>query len=137
MAITAEKKLGHNTAFKQGSTTIGMMKTIQPPGYDRGEVDVTTLDSTIMDFIPGDPPEITQITLNHIWVSGLTAQELLDTAVAARTNDTYSIVFNGWSTVRTATFTAYTISVKPDSVESKNPYMRTVVLRPTSVVTWS
>lgn len=137
MAITAEKRLGHNTAFKQGATTIGLMKTIQPPGYDRGEVEVTTLDSTIMDFIPGNPPEITQITLNHIWVSGLTAQELLDTAVSAGTNDTYSIVYNSWTTVRTATFTAYCISVVPDSVESKNPYMRVVTLRPTSIVTWS
>src|SRR5690348_3298415 len=98
MTISAEKKLGHNTAFKQGATTIGQMKTIQPPGYVRDRVDVTTLDSTIADFVPGDPPEITTMTLSQIWVSGLTAHELLDTAVSAKTNDTYSIVYNGWTT---------------------------------------
>ena len=137
MAITAEKKLGHNTTFKQGATTIGQMKTIQPLGYTREKIDVTTLDSTITDFIPGDPPELSEITLSQIWVSGLTAHELLDTAVSAKTNDTYSIVFNGWSTVRTATFTAYVMSVVPSQIESKNPYMRDVTLVPTSTVTWS
>lgn len=137
MTISAEKKLGHNTAFKQGATTIGYMKTIQPPGYVRDRVDVSTLDSAIADFVPGDPPEITPVQLSQIWVSGLTAHELLDTAVAAKTNDTYSIVFNGWTTVRTATFTAYTLEVKPSQVESKNPYMRDVMLSPTSVVTWT
>lgn len=137
MTISFEKKLGHNSVFKQGSTTIGGFKTIQPPGYDRERVDVTTLDSTIADFIPGDPPEITPVTLNGIWVSGLTAHELLDTAVSAKTNDTYSIVYSGWTTVRTATFTAYCINVTPDGIESKSPYSRAVTLSPTSAVTWS
>lgn len=137
MTISFEKKLGHNTTFKQGSTTIGGMKTIQPPGYVREKVDVTTLDSSITDFVPGDPPEITEISLSGIWVSGLTAHELLDTAVSAKTNDTYSIVYNGWTTVRTGTFTAYCISVVPSQIESKNPYMRDITLVPTSVVTWT
>lgn len=137
MTISAEKRLGHNTAFKQGATTIGLMKNIKPPGYDRGEVDVTTLDSSIQDFIPGDPPEVTEVLLSGIWVQGLTAQELLETSATSKSNDTYSIVFNGWSTVRTATFTAYVTKTDPSQVESKNPYMKDIRLRPTSTITWS
>ena len=137
MTISFEKKLGHNTTFKQGSTTIGGAKTIQPPGYSRDKVDVTTLDSSIADFLPGDPPEIGEVTVSGIWVSGLTAHELLDASVSGKTNDTYSIVYNGWTTVRTATFTAYCINVTPAQIESKNPYMRDITLVPTSTVTWS
>lgn len=137
MTISAEKKLGHNTQFKQSTTAIAQPKTIQIPGYDRGEVDVTTLDSTIMDFIVGDPPEITPVEISYIWVNGLTSQELLQTSVSAKTNDTYSIVVNSWTTARTATFTAYATSVIPEDVESKSPMMNKVRLRPTSTVTWS
>src|SRR5215510_14880395 len=125
MVIAAEKKLGHNTTFKQGATTIAQVRTIKIAGYDRDEVDVTTLDSTIMDFIPGDPPEITEVTIEYIWVNGLTSQELLQTSVQARTNDTYSIVVNSWSTARTATFTAYCTRVDPQEVASKNPMTNT------------
>lgn len=137
MTISAEKKLGHNTTFKQGSTTIAQVKRIKIPGYDRGEVEVTTLDSTIAEFEPGDPPEVKQGEVDYIWVGGLTSQELLQTSVQAKTNDTYSIVVNAWSTVRTATFTAKMISVNPADVESKNPMTNNAVLRPTSVITWS
>lgn len=137
MTISFEKKLGHNTTFKQGATTIGGSKTIQPPGYSREKVNVTALDSSIEDFVLSDPPEIGEVTISGFWVSGLTAHELLDTSVSAKTNDTYSIVYNGWTTVRTATFTAYCASVVPSQIESKNPYMRDITLVPTSTVTWT
>ena len=137
MAISAEKRLGHSTVFKQSVTTIAQIETINIPGYSRGEVDVTTLDSTIMDFIPGDPPEITEVNLSGIWVSGLTSQELLQTAVATGTNDSYSILVASWTTDRTATFSAYVTEVKSNEIASKNPMKFTARLRPTTVITWS
>lgn len=137
MTISAEKKLGHATVLKQSTTAIAQIRRIKPPGYDRDEVDVTTLDSTIMDFIPGDPPEITELTLDAIWVNGLASQELLQTAVAARTNDSYSIVISSWTTSRTGTFTAYVTRVDPQDIQSKDPLMFSARLRPTSTVTWA
>jgi hypothetical protein len=135
MTISAEKKIGHNTAFKQGATTIQQCTRIKIPGYDRGEVDVTSLDSTIQDFVVGDPPEITECTVDLIWVSGLTSQELIETSVRAKTNDTYSIVVSSWSTSRTFTFTAYATRTDPQDIQSKNPMAVQYRLRPTSVVT--
>jgi len=137
MTISAEKKLGHNTAFKQGITTIAQIKSINIPGYSRGEVDVTTLDSTIMDFVPGNPPEITEVNLSAIWVEGLASQELLQTSARAGTNDTYSIVVQSWTTNKTATFTAYVTDFKPSDIQSKDPMMFTARLRPTSDITWT
>lgn len=137
MTISAEKKLGHNTTFKQGATTIVQMQSINIPGYKRDEVDVTTLDSTIMDFIPGDPPEVTGITISGIWVGGLASQELLYTSAAAKTNDTYSIVVNSWTTSRTATFTGYCVGWEPQEVSSKDPLRIQFTIRPTSVITWT
>ncbi len=135
MTISAEKKLGHNTLFKQSATTIAQCNKIKIPGYDRSDVDVTTLDSTIMDFVPGDPPEITECLVEGIWVSGLTSQELIETSVRAKTNDTYSIVVNSWTTSRTFTFTAYVTRTDPQDIQSKNPMAFAYRLRPTSVVT--
>ena len=137
MTISAEKKLGHNTLFKQSTTAIAQIQRIKPAGYNRGDVDVTTLDSTIMDFIPGDPPEITEVEVEGVWVNGLSSQELLQTAVAAMTNDTYSVVIQSWTTDRTGTFTAYVTNVQPADIQSKNPLMFTATLRPTSTVTWT
>lgn len=137
MAISAEKKLGHSTIFKQASTTIAQLTRIKPPGYDRGEVEVTDLASTIAEFIPGDPPEITEALVDGIWVGGLASQELLQTAAAAKTNDTYSVVISSWTTSRTGTFTAYVTMVDPNEIQSKNPLAFSARLRPTSVVTWT
>lgn len=135
MTISAEKKLGHNTQLKQGATTIAQVLSVKMPGYDRDEVEVTTLDSTIMDFIPGDPPEITEIIAELIWVSGLTSHELFTTSVTGKTNDAYSIVVQSWTTSRTFAFSAYCTRTDPQEVASKNPMRLSVRLRPTTVVT--
>ncbi len=135
MTISAEKKLGHNTVFKQSTTAIAQCTRIKIPGYDHGEVEVTTLDSTIKDFIPEDPVEITECTVDGIWVSGLASQELLQTAVTAKTNDTYNIVVSSWTTSRTFTFTGYVTMTDPQDVQSKNPMSISFRIRPTSVVT--
>jgi hypothetical protein len=135
MTISAEKKLGHGSVLKQTATPIAQLKKIQIPGYDRGEVDATTLDSTIQDFLPGDPPEITPIDIDAIWVGGLASQELIETSVRAKTNDTYVAIVSGWSTARTFTFTGYVTMTKPADVVSKDPMGVSYRIRPTSVVT--
>ena len=137
MTISAEKKLGHGTTFKQSSTTIAQTKTITPPGTKRDPIDVTTLDSTITDFIPSDPKEITQLKVSGVWVGGLTSQELLQSSVDSKSNDTYSVVISSWTTNRTGTFTAYCLEYQPGDIESKSPLTFNATLQPTSVVTWT
>lgn len=137
MTISAEKKLGHNTLFKQSTTAIAQVKTIKPPGTKRDDINVTTLDSTIEDFIPGDPKEVTPSNVSGIWVGGLASQELLQTSCDSSSDDTYSIVVQSWTTNRTGTFTAYCLEYDPQEISSKEALAFNATFRPTSVVTWS
>jgi len=137
MVISAEKKLGHNTTWSIGGTSVAQVQTIRIPGEKRDDIDVTTLDSTIMDFVPSDPPEITDIELSIIWVSGLTSHEAIQTAVHSKTNSTHVIVLNSLTTVRTATFSGYTLEMIPEEIASKNPLMSRIRIRPTTVITWT
>jgi hypothetical protein len=135
MTISAEKKLGHNTLFKQSTTPIVQCTRIKIPGYNHGEVEVTTLDSTIKDFIPEDPPEITECTVDGIWVSGLASQELAANVGRSEVERHLFIVVQSWTTSRTFTFTGYVTMTDPQDIQSKNPMSISFRIRPTSVVT--
>ena len=133
----AEKKIGHGTQLKQGSTVLSQIRNITPPAFSREEVPATTLDSDVEDTLPSDPPAVGEIQFEQIWTSGDNNHELLDTAAGSRSIDEYSIVLNGLTTVRTGTFSAWVKSIAPTQIDGKNCYARTVVMKLTTLVDWS
>jgi hypothetical protein len=135
MTISAEKKLGHNTTFKQGATTIQQCTRIKIPGYDRGEVDVTSLDSTIQDFVVGDPPEITECTVDLIWVSGLTSQELIETSVRAKTTTPIRLSFRAGQRAARSPSRPTRRGPTRKTFNPRTRWRSQYRLRPTSVVT--
>lgn len=131
----ATKKIGHGTVLKQGATTLSQIRNITPPVKSREEVPATTLDSTVEETLPSDPPAVGEIQFEQIWESGDTNHELLDTALGSKSIDEYSIVLNGVN--RTGTFDAWVKSIAPAQIDGKNCYARTVVMKLTTDIDWS
>lgn len=134
--MAAEKKIGHGTILKQGSTTLSQIRNITPPGGTREEVPATTFDSTVEETLPADPENCGELQFEQIWTKGETDHDLIDTAFNARTIDAYSIVYP-WSTAKTATFSGWVKSMSPATLQSKEVMARTVVIKLTTTITWT
>lgn len=135
MSLT-DKTIGHGTTFSFGGTTIARIRSITPPTKSREDVEATTLDSTIVDYHPSDPPDMGEVMLDLVWKPGETNDEILDTAFAAKTNGACVIGYPASVGVDDA-FTAYVKTLAPAVVESKTIISRQVTLKLTSAITRS
>lgn len=134
--MAAEKRIGHGATWKMGSTVIGQVRLITPPALTREDVDATTLDDGVKYNIPSDPEDPGEATIEQLWTSGNTNDELVDTDFNARTIAAHSITYP-LSTPRIATFNGWIKSITPGSLQGTDPIMRTIVVRLTTVITWS
>ena len=135
--MAQSKNIAHGiVTLKRGATTITFVRSIQPPTMSRDEVNATTLDNTVDYNIPGDPEDPGEVSLEMVWTSGDTNDELFDTDFAAETITSWSIVYAS-PISRTATFDAWVKSLSPANYESRTLITRTIVLRLTTIITWS
>jgi hypothetical protein len=133
MALT-DKTAGYGTTVKLGSDTIARVRSITPATLTRDDVEATTLDSTVEDFLAGDPPNVGELLLDLVWKPGATNDELLETAFAGKTNGSWTIVWPS-SINKTDAFTGYINQLAPAVVESKTVISRQVKIRLTSAIT--
>jgi len=135
--MAKEKKIGHGISIKLGSTTITQIRNLTPASISREDVDATTLDDTVGYNLPSDPEDPGEVSFDELWTSGDTNSELIDTDFNARTIATWSIVFSSWTQSRTASFSAWVKSISPAQVSGRDAMSRTIVLRLTTVITWT
>lgn len=137
--MAQSKNIGHGVTFARvtgGPTTIGQVRSITPPSQTRDEVEATDLDDTLKVFLAGSPPDQGQVAITMFWTSGDTNDELLDTDFAANTTASWKIVYPSPIT-RTATFSAFIVSLTPAEVTSQGVIERTAVFRLTTAITWT
>lgn len=133
------KNIGHGTVLSRvtaGPTAITQVRSITPPSFSREDVNATDLADGVDYNIPSDPEDPGEVTIDMYWTSGDTNDELFDTDFAARTIASWKIVYASPIT-RTATFNAWVKSLSPARFESRDVIIRTIVLRLTSVITWT
>lgn len=137
--MAQSKNIGHGCSVARvtgGPTTLGQVRSITPPAFSREDVNATTLDSTVAYNLPSDPEDPGELTIEMLWTSGDTNDELLDTDFAARTIASWKVVYPSPIT-RTATFDAWVKSLSPGVLVSNDVIMRTVTFRLTTVITWT
>lgn len=137
--MAQSKNIGHGCTFARvtaGPTTIGQVRSITPPTFSREDVNATTLDDVVQYNLPSDPEDPGEVTIEMLWTSGETNDELLDTDFGARTIASWKIVYPS-PISRTATFSAWVKSLSPGQLVSNDVIMRTATFRLTSAITWS
>ena len=137
--MAQSKNIGHGVLLHRVTgtpTQIGQVRSITPPSHSREKVPATDLDDTIQIFLAGSPPEIGEVSITMFWTSGEANDELLDTDFAAATIASWKIVYPAPIT-RTATFSAWIMSLTPAEVVSNGVIERTAVFVPTTVITWT
>lgn len=136
--MAQQKRITHGASVIRvtgGPTTMGQCRLIQPPEQSREKVDVTTLDSTITEYIPSDPEDMGELTAEFLWTDGETNDELLDTDFNARTTASWRISIP-LSVARTWTFDAWIMRLSPHTLEvGTNAIKRTVTWCLASAIT--
>lgn len=133
----AEKKIGATCSLKQGSTTLSQIISFDPPHETREEVEATTLDSTVRETLPAEPRDTGELSFVQAWTPGDTNHQLLDTAMASRTTDAYSIVWASLTVSKTDSFSAWVKELGGEQVTPKGLITRRVVLKLTTAITRS
>lgn len=137
--MAQSKNIGHGVTFARvtaGPTTIGQIRSIQPPSKSREKVPATDLDDTVQVFLSGSPPEIGEVAITMFWTSGEANDELLDTDFDAGTTASWKVVYPA-PISRTCTFSAWIMSLTPAEVVSNGTIERTAVFVPTTLLTWT
>lgn len=132
------KNICHGATFSRQTgtpTTIGQIRSITMPVKSRDEVEATDLDDTVRHFIPGDPEDPGEITIEYFWTPEDTVDILFDDDFDARTVASWRVGFANPS--KTATFDAWVKSMGGAVLESNNVLSRTIVMRLQSRITWA
>jgi hypothetical protein len=85
-------KTGNSTTIQIGATTIGDVVSIGGVSIATDAIEVTTLASTMKEFIPG-LQDAGEVTIGVNFYTGDAGQLALKTAALAKTTDTYIITF--------------------------------------------
>ena len=117
-------------------TQLANVLKITPPPATRDDVDMTTLESELMEFEPSDPPDFGELSCEIHWHPGQANSDIPDTLFAARTKCNWKIVFP-FSTPVNKTFQGWVKSLTPADLASKEAIRRTIVIRLTSAITTS
>jgi hypothetical protein len=136
--MAQQKRITHGATVIRvtgGPTTMGQCRLIQPPEQSREKVEVTTLDSAIMEYIPSDPEDMGELSAEFLWTDGETNDEIFDTDFNARTTASWRVTFPT-STPRTWTFDAWIMRLSPAVLETgPNSIRRTVTWCLASAIT--
>lgn len=135
--MAVQKKIGHGITITLGGTTLSQIRNIRWVTQSREEVEATTLDDGVEYMLPSDPENVGEVSFEQIWTSGEANHELIETDFDARTIGTWTIVFNTWTTTRTATFTGWVKSHGDVQIDGKTVLFRTVVIKLVTKPTWS
>lgn len=137
--MAQSKNIGHGTLFARQTgtpTTIGQIRSITMPSRTREDVDATDLDDTIKYYVPSDPEDEGELTVEMMWTPEDAVDALLDTDFAANTVASWRVTFAS-PISKTATFNAWVKSLTPATIESATVISRTAVLRLQSAITWA
>jgi hypothetical protein len=136
------KKIGHGSqlwvdeASDTTYTQLSNVVKITPPPAARDDVDMTTLESTLQEFDPSDPPNWGELSFEIMWHPSQANSDIPDTLFAAKTAVNWKIVFP-FSTAVNKVFSGWVKSLTPADLSSKDPIKRTIVVRLTSAITTS
>ena len=140
----ATKTLGNGIVLKYDEdgdtlshTAIGEIVNIELPAQTCDDIDVTDLDSTIVEYLPSDVDDMGEVSFTQLWHAGDTVHEHIDTAFANRsTANTYQwqIVYP-YSTPVTDQFTGYVKSKGGESAGPRDSIKRRVTIKLTSAIT--
>lgn len=133
------KNIQHGTTFSRQTgtpTTIGQIRSITMPVKSREEIEGTDLDDTVRIFIPADPEDPGELTIEYFWTPEDTVDVLFDDDFDARTVASWRVTFA--SPAKTATFDAWVKSMGGAVIEAGGGLLsRTIVLRLQSRITWA
>lgn len=103
----------YGTLFKQGSTTIGQVRSVSGPSLSKETIDVTHLSSTsrYREFI-SSLRDGGEITIEYLFDPALASHELIEDAYNADTATTYSVVFSD-AAPTTWSFSAICTGIEP------------------------
>ena len=116
-------------------TAIAQIKMIQLPESSMGDVDVTCLDSTIVEYIPDELIEHGTLNFDIEWDPDLAGHQQIYTNLGTL-GVKFQVVPPGNSGTNTCTFTGYFNKFAPSAIEPKNSLRASANVRPTSALTF-
>ena len=137
--MAQSKNICHGITFSRQTgvpTTIGQIFSITMPVKSREDVDATDLDDTVKYFIPSDPEDPGEISLEYGWTPEDTVDVLFDDDFDAKTVASWRVTFPSPIT-KTATFDGWVKSMGGAQIESANVLKRNIVIRLQSRITWA
>ena len=131
----ADKLVGYGLIVKYGSTAVGEIRVMTPPGRTYTRVESDDLSSTIKTELQGIE-EPSDVVFTQLWEPGDATQiAAVDTQFSNRTTSTWSIIFPGvpdgaGGTTATATdaFSATVMGIEPAEIDNSSILARTVTL---------
>lgn len=127
--------IGIDLAGGSSFTTVAQILSATPPSMEVGDVDVTTLDSTITEKIPDELPEIGDLQLEISWDPDLTSHQQFKANIALR-GVTFQVTFPGNTGTNKETVTGYFKAFRPGPITPKGQLTATVIATPTTTPTW-
>ena len=134
LALGSLVKVDHNddTVF----TTVGLTRTITPPGRARVNVDGTVLADTLKTYEPG-VEDFSEFQFMQLWhPNDSTNHELIDTLFANKTKVDWQVVYGATPTA-TDTFEGYVSNLAPETLEIDGVIARAVTVQRTGAITRS
>lgn len=137
--MTAVKRTGHKTLINVDATDLGFVKSIKPAGKSRGKVEVTDVDSEIVDYIDEDVYEMGEIEVDFYHHPGQGTEAVLSAIFDDEDPDAREveviIKYRKFNPYVVDTFNARILSISPEAAESKTALMSKATLQPTTKIT--
>lgn len=137
--MAQSKNTGYGIALSRvtgGPTAIGQIKSITCPGWSREKVNATDLDDTVQAWIPGNPPDKGELSVEMYWTPDDTVDSILDDDFDAGTIASWKFVFPS-PISKTSTFSAWIKDVTPATADGANALVRTIVFVLTTTETYT
>ena len=132
------KRTGHGATLKvdddsNGSfTTIGDVKQIGGPKIMREKINATTLDSTLVIYIPGDPKEIGDVPFVICYDPNSTTHQTIRSLIDANTTCPWQLVMANYSTTKTWAFSGFVQNFEVGEMTSNSLVEATITITPTT-----
>lgn len=114
---------------------VANVKKITPAPWESEEVDITCLDDTAENTQGAQPPNYGELSFDYFWDPSDTNHDLLDTAHTARASHLWKVLFPLAAGDYEREMNGWVKSLTPADLTSKDPIMRTCVVRITSIPT--
>jgi len=116
-------------------TTVGLTRTITPPGRSRVNVDGTVLADTLKTNEPG-VEDFSEFSFMQLWHPNDTNHELIDTLFGAKTKVNWQVLY-GATPVSTDQFAGYVSQLGNEALEIDGVISRVVTVQRTGAITRS